>query len=292
MADQITFSQIKNWFTEQFSMKSLVHTTMVMGIFGLIPGAWMVGIPALILYGVVKQRSMLGTLRGFLDGLSKFWNNFERELDLRIIEAFNNDPISILKGLGAITLILAMGLNSWSLFAIYGIYRFTNNQWQTTFTSWMRSFYQHTMTIYNNINDKVLGISCFLIAMLALQIFMGGVGSIGLLGTGVIELAIVLTGLSAVFKDLGYALQHPIKAFMENSGKILGTLWGGWLAFHLYPGSVLRNVGLILGFAASFPLQFYGMVAAGYLAGYAIERFVDNLYSSLSNTPQVVNSNV
>lgn len=44
-----------NWFFKQIKISWLLKTCLVLGIgFGLIPGSWIIGIPLLIIYGVVK----------------------------------------------------------------------------------------------------------------------------------------------------------------------------------------------------------------------------------------------
>jgi len=256
MLNTIKNNAVVKWTYTQFSIKALIHSFIVMGIFGFIPGAWLVGLPLLGVYGLIKQKSIIKALTQFGLGTADFWNKLNHDLALRIADLINHQTVSIFKGIAAFTLLLTMGLSSWSLIAIYGIYRYSNEEWTNTFQNWLNRFIDFFKTFSTEISQgpsfrkKVMLLSVFA-ALLAWELYIGGPIAAVVMAASCLQLAIVATGFSAVLRDIGYILRNPIKSVLDNSGKICGVLWGRWVAFQIFPGRIVGSLGHAVGYVES-----------------------------------------
>lgn len=261
-----TASERRAWFSEQFGLSAIIKVTLTLGILGFIPGAWMVGLPILTVYGLIKRETVAQAIRRFF--------RFRKELDKPDLAATGGEKIAdflityyagILRWFATLMLFFTMPIG-FGIFAAYGLFRFTT-------TEWLEIFQQRCMDIYNfvissanrflrdaSFNAKlILGTTVSI--LIGSSILLSGPLVLFAYSISVCQLAAVLVGGTAAARDLMYALRNPGIAFTQNSGKIAGTFWGRWLAYRIFPGQIMGSMGPAMGHVQSYGL-FSGIASS------------------------------
>ncbi len=135
---------------------------------------------------------------------------------------------------------------------IYGLYRFTPDEWQAAFNRfWERTTRFFTVGVANTLDrmstSKKLILGTAMSVALALFAQSGGPLFIVDLGFFVAQYALVYVGFTAFFKDAKTWLRTPISNVFTNFGKILGTLWGRWLSYEIFTGTITGSLGPAIG---------------------------------------------
>lgn len=342
MASSIKKNKLIQWLQTQISVPAFIHTAIIFSIFGYVPGAWLFGAPLLLVYGLIKQKSFTGAMRQYQKGLSQFSKNFAKNFGERLADTLTNHPLSILKAAAAFFL-LCNGVTLLNILGVYGLYRYTNNEWKTKLTNLIKACYHFAAGFQNHPNfevsfyKKLILFSIFTLILTA-DLYFSGLQTLMVACLGLLQLGTFFIGATAAMNDCLYILANPMKVVTQNSGKILGMWWGRRLAHFLFSGRLQGTLGVAQGSVVSgesffwlfpknkfifgtgylslvadrtraafnnfltsvlFTLQvettgsFSGVVGpgpvsvllfimAGYCLGYAVEKLVENIFSSIS----------
>lgn len=251
MANILTNNRFAQW--TYTNSPALIKTALVLGIFGVIPGAWMVGVPILFTYGLIKKKSVATTLNQLAKDYTNAWNNIANTLGKKIGDSFTNHPASVIKFIAGFML-LTSGLNIWNLIGVYGIYRFTNDEWTATFRNRMKGLTNFIKGFFQGFGSQIfykrLLVAGAIAAFVGLGIYSFGLLSVSMLGLGfaVIQAVTISVGVTAVLNDLVYACTNPVKAGTDNAGKIVGAWWGRNLAHRIFTGRIEGSLGPAQGY--------------------------------------------
>ncbi len=238
------------------SFRPLLHSIFMFALFGFVPGAWVVGLPLLVVYGLYKQKSIAAQFNKFITSTKGFFDNFSQTLGERVGEIVSLHPVSIIKGVGTLAFLMTAGITPWSLVGVYGIYRHSNQHWIQMCQKWLESFYNFSLgfmskTVGSTTLYKRLGIGIAFSCLLALQAYSGGGLSLLLYSMSLFHWIINLIGFNALSNDILFFLKNPIKVLFNNSGKLFGSLWGQWLAYKIFAGHVEGTLGPAIGHVES-----------------------------------------
>jgi hypothetical protein len=240
-----------NWLYTQSSLQRIFKVTVLLGIFGFIPGAWLVGIPALSIYGFYKRRVLKTGIINAIRTANNIWHDFSAHLGEFISHQITNHPIKLLKLFVSMFLFATMSM-PFCFLGIYGLYRFTNEEWQQSFTRCadgvLRFF---SVGVANTLQgasfNKKIALGAIVSVTVAMMARSSGMMFFVELGLMAAQYALVYTGVSAFFRDARVWLRKPISNTSQNSGKILGTLWGRWLSYEIFTGTLVGTMGPAIG---------------------------------------------
>lgn len=336
------------WFKHQFGATALVKMFITLGILGFIPGAWMIGLPILTIYGLIKREAVAQGIRRFFSFRSLNSNNVNAaSAGEKIADFLITYYAGILRWFATLILFFTMPIG-FGLFAAYGLLRFTTSEWLEIFQQRCQDIYNFVVSGVNrglrdtSQNSKLI-LGALASLLLGMSIFTSGVGVLFAYSILICQFGAVLVGATAAARDIWYAISNPGISITQNAGKIAGTTWGHWIAYRLFPGQIsgsmgpavgqVQSYGLFSGLASSFlapdgwfvfnsggilgvmlsrftaffntvftnifvtqtmqisgdfygivgpsTLQLIAMMAVGCLVGYAVEKFVDSLYSEM-----------
>ncbi|MGE3319285.1 MAG: hypothetical protein AB7I18_08305 [Candidatus Berkiella sp.] len=262
-ASSITRSQ---WLRGQFTSAAVLKMFLTLGILGFIPGAWMIGLPILTIYGLIKRETVAQGIRRFFSFRSATANNLTASTaGEKIADFLITYYAGILRWFATLILFFTMPIG-FGLFASYGLLRFTTSEWLEIFQQRCQDIYNFVLSAANRVlrdastNIKlILGISTTL--LLGLSVLTSGIGVLFAYSIALCQLAAVLVGATAAARDLWYAIRNPGITATQHSGKIAGTTWGHWLAFRLFPGQISGSMGPAMGQVQSYGL-FSGLTSS------------------------------
>ncbi|MGD9592014.1 MAG: hypothetical protein AB7V32_05805, partial [Candidatus Berkiella sp.] len=238
------------------TLMPIINTALVLSLFGFIPYAWMFYLPIFLAYNIYHYKTTGASVIRFTTNLVTFFRNFSRRFGEWFGETLTLYPNRIVKIVASSAILLFLGLNSWSLIAIYGIYRFKDNEWLNFFNKGISAIYNFCTGVFIKSLGKTsfykrLGIGFGLAMLLATQSYVGGVFSLIMMGVLVANSIAIGIGFKALFRDLYYALRNPIKVAFKNTGKVIGALWGRYIAYRLLTGHVEGTLGPAIGHVES-----------------------------------------
>ncbi len=263
-----TFSQR---LRSQFSKAALIRTALVLCIFGFVPYAWMVGVPFLFTYGILKRNAIADSFMKFADDLEDLFNNFSTKAGTYLGNYFAEQPLpavaaTFARVLGTFLLLYA-GINVWNMMAIYGLWRFSDTKWKESFVGhakslgqFQSSFFRAPVAIRQGERRVVasnprtafmrrLVVLGAIALYFAWDVYVSGIMSaFTLTALVVFQGFAVAVGMSAVWRDLGYLFKNPIKVLTENPGKFMGVWWGREFAYRAVSGRIDGNLGPAVGF--------------------------------------------
>lgn len=287
------------WFKQQFGFTALLKAGITLSILGFIPGAWMIGLPLLTIYGLLKRETVAEGIRRFFS----FRKDIEtadvpKNLGEKTADFLITYYAGILRWFATFMLFFTMPIG-FGIFAAYGLFRFTTNEWLDIFQKRCNDIYNFVISSINRFvrdasfqSKMILGGTVAL--LLGLSIFMSGVGVLLAYSISVCQLAAVLVGVTAAVRDLKYAIQNPGLALTQHSGKIAGTFWGRWLAYRIFPGQITGSMGPAVGHVQSYGL-FSGIFSSflapegwfifnsGGILGVMLSRFMTFFNSIFTN---------
>lgn len=336
------------WLKQQLGTSAVIKMFLTLGILGFIPGAWMVGLPILTVYGLIKRETVAEAIRRFFSFRSLNANQVNaHSAGEKIADFLITYYAGILRWFATLILFFTMPIG-FGLFASYGLLRFTTSEWLEIFQQRCQDIYDFVASGFNRVlrdassNAKlILGVLASV--LLGMSLLTSGIGVLFAYSILICQLGAVLVGATAAARDLWYAISNPGITATQHAGKIAGTAWGHWLAFRLFPGQISGSMGPAMGQVQSYGLfsgltssflspdgwfifnsggvigimfsrflsffntvfanifitqsmqiqgDFYGvvgpstlqlvvMMAVGCLVGYAVEKFVDSLYSEV-----------
>jgi len=239
------------WFENQISIKSLLRSFLTLCIFGFVPGAWGIGLPILLIYGLVKHKKILTFIHDQFVSNIEFLKNFSHEFGVLIGEMLTNRMPAVLRG-GIGFLMLFTIPMPFCFLGLYGLFRYSVEQWRQIFQQRLEKLYQFTSGVVEGVHSRTtfykrLNIVLILAPILAAFIYYQGGLFVLNLALSLIQYAAISVGFSAFFRDLGRALKQPIKSLLSYTGIIVGGLWGRYLAHSLFPGRIYGNMGPAVG---------------------------------------------
>lgn len=247
------------WFKQQFGFTALLKAGITLSILGFVPGAWMIGLPLLTIYGLIKRETVAEGIRRFF----RFRKDIEttdapKNLGEKTADFLITYYAGILRWFATFMLFFTMPIG-FGIFAAYGLFRFTTNEWLDIFQQRCTDIYHFALGSINRFirdasfqSKMILGGTVAL--LLGISILMSGVGILLAYSITVCQLAAVLVGVTAAIRDLKYAIQNPGLALTQHSGKIAGTFWGRWLAYRIFPGQITGTMGPAVGHVQSYGL--------------------------------------
>lgn len=247
------------WLRQQFGLTALMKVTLTLGILGFIPGAWMIGVPVLSIYGLVKREKVAAALHRFFSFHAEGQpRNVANTLGDQTAEFLMTYYPGILRWAATLSMFFTMPI-FFGLLASYGLLRFTTNEWLDIFQRRCRDLYQFTLSSINRfVRDTTLRSKIILGSavgiMLGLSVLLSGIGIFIAYSILVCQLAAVLVGTTAIARDLREAYLNPGKSLTNNAGKAAGTFWGYSLAYRLFPGHVTGSMGPAVGQVHSYGL--------------------------------------
>ncbi|HRE30331.1 MAG TPA: hypothetical protein PLD88_00015 [Candidatus Berkiella sp.] len=286
------------WLRQQLGLTALIKATITLGILGFIPGAWIVGLPVLCVYGLIKREKVTQNIRRFFSFRAELeqQNNAEQSLGERTADFIITYYAGILRWFATAIMFFTMPIG-FGLIAGYGLLRFTTNEWLELFERRARDIYDFVIRGANRFLEDtsirakfILGSTVAL--LLGTSILLSGFGILLTYSIAVCQVAAVLVGCSALIRDLDYAMHNPGRALTANAGKMAGTFWGysiasqrvlfSRLAFftNIFLPQSMQIQGYFYGIAT--PLPMISMMLLGCLAGYAVEKFVDSLCNEVA----------
>lgn len=247
------------WFKQQFALSALLKAGITLSILGFIPGAWMVGLPLLTIYGLMKRETVAEGIRRFFSFRKDSQTaDVPQNLGEKTADFLITYYAGILRWFATFMLFFTMPIG-FGIFAAYGLFRFTTNEWLDIFQKRCSDIYQFVISSINRFvrdasfqSKMILGGT--VAVLLGASILMSGVGILLAYSISVCQLAAVLVGATAVIRDLKYAVQNPGIVLTQHSGKIAGTFWGRWLAYRIFPGQITGSMGPAVGHVQSYGL--------------------------------------
>lgn len=241
---------VLGWLSDQFQFTKMINTTILLGILGYIPGAWLVGIPLFTLYALLKQKSIMGAIQRMQGAFGALSLELAETMGKRLGDAISNNPISVLKSLMVLAILVVSGINSFSLVALYGIYAYTSDEWVDLFKEKLSSLYRFCTGTITTIwhakkYDKSYYRNAALMLTMILSVYLIGILSVP---TSLAEVVCTWIGFNAIFRDMGHALRNPLKTIFENPGKIIGGFWGYKLAYLIFKGKIYGSIGHPVGY--------------------------------------------
>ncbi len=248
------------------TMMPLINTAIIISLFGFVPYAWLVYLPLFAGFCLYHYRSIVKNSIYFFKNFIVFMRRFSRRAGEWTGETLTLYPNRIIKFAASLAIFLMLGFNSWSLIAVYGVYRFADQEWVTFFKKGLSGIYNFTSGLFMKSLGKTsfykrLGAGFGLAMLLATQSYLGGALSLFFMGSMIASTIAVGIGFKAFFRDLFYTLKNPIKVLLKSTGKILGALWGYHLAYRLFTGHVEGTLGSAVGHVESHGL-FSGLFSS------------------------------
>lgn len=274
------------------------------------PGAWIVGFPALIIYATVRAylfrrrdpARFNAAIEPYAVEIRRLRRNLGETTAQSITEYCLNNPIHITKLIAAFFIIFGWNM-PFSFFAVYGLFRFTNQEWLEIFQDKINSFYNIVSGILNGINRVLpfsIKLAAFITGCVLTGIFINSIGLSLVLINFVdfpLQMCATTVGFTALARDVSYMLRNPIRAFTNNPGKFYGLVWGRWLSFLLFPGRVVGSMGPASGHVDSagvftsvfgwlFPADHtqgwftFGSTLTGWLGG-KLFSFINSIFTSV-----------
>jgi len=272
-----------------------LRTAIIFGMFGFIPGFWNYAIFFLFTYGLLKEELLANALLLKYRALKRFWAHFSQNVGTLISDHFTDEPIKFLRGVASFFLFTTVSM-PYSFLGIYGMYRFSGQEWRAVFSRRLDGFYHFYAGLVLGISrpgasfsKKLTGVLGVL-ALLGLAVYASGsllLLELSFLG---VQFALVAVGLTAFLRDAKRFLERPLQAFLSNSGKLLGMLWGRWLAYQIFPGKVTGNMGPVLGH-----VQTYGIIpglTSSFLSPTGLFTFKTGLVKLLFSNVLILLSNI
>lgn len=261
-----TSANLNEWFREQFEVTAILKAAITLGILGFIPGAWMIGLPLLTVYGLIKREKVAEAIRRFF--------SFRKELQTENVAQTTGEKIAdflityyagILRWFATLILFFTMPVG-FGIFAAYGLFRFTTAQWLDIFQERCKDIYKFVQGgIGRFIRDASFNTQLALGLVVSLliggSILMSGGGVLFAYSIAVCQLAAVLVGATALGRDLLFALNNPGIALTKNAGKIAGAFWGHWLAYKVFAGQLTGSMGPTVGYVQNYSL-FSGLISS------------------------------
>ena len=205
-----------------------------------------------------------------------------------------NNPYKIFQSLFTLFW-LSNGITLWSLTAIYGIWSLDKDAYLSRLKivgaqarDLSRGFFSPFHRLSSQKQLIVLGVGT---ALILTQIYFSGPTFILALALGTVQLAAFAVGLSHFLAEIKkQILDRPIHFALENSLRLLGTIWGYWLAYNIFGGTIAGNFGPAFGTVANNGL-FAGSLASMFAptGGFVIShlglfaRFFESVGNSINN---------
>lgn len=253
------FIKIKNEINES----KFVQPLLVMAVMGWIPGAWSYLIPVLAVYGVIKRKELVG----FIDSISKSFNNFFNGSEEEQLEAHKNrnnrsffsrhmgewlggkissSPLNAVK-VSLSFYIFIMSAMPWSLFMIYALFRPKTEileaiykQFQSV-TSGLQGFFQNLSNV-QKVFFTLVGVSISSAVIGSIFVNSGLIGIVDASMT-ITMLGLTVAGFRFAMTDLAQTLSHPLKLLTHRMGIFLGIIGGNRLAHNLFFAKISGSLG-------------------------------------------------
>jgi|GEM_PF-6690631 len=261
-----TAAQRRTWMREQFGLTALIKAALTLSVLGFIPGAWMVGLPILTVYGLIKREKVAEAIRHFFSfGKRLQTENTAITMGEKIADFLITYYAGILRWFATLILFFTMPIG-FGIFAAYGLFRFTTTEWLDIFQQRCKDIYDFVISSINrfirdaDFNTKLI-LGSAVSVLLGLSIYMSGIGVLFAYSISVCQLAAVLVGGTAAARDIMYGMRNPGIALTQNAGKIAGTFWGRWLAYRIFPGQIMGTMGPAMGHVQSYGL-FSGIASS------------------------------
>jgi len=161
-------------------------------------------------------------------------------------------PINILKVLISLSLLTTWEVSPFSVLGIFGLYRFSNAVWKDKFKELIDIYKRFAQKFFEGatrefpLRQKILillGLSGFVAANIIFSSFGFLFSAAYIMG----HLVLISIGARAMWGDVRFGYHNPVKAFSENTGKILGAFWGRTTAYRTYSGFITGNLGFAWG---------------------------------------------
>ncbi len=253
------------WFKEQFEATAILKAAITLGILGFIPGAWMVGLPLLTVYGLIKREKVAEAIRRFFSFRKDQTENVAETAGEKVVDFFITYYAGILRWFATLILFFTMPVG-FGIFAAYGLFRFTTAEWLDIFQDRCKDIFRFIRGgISRFIRDASFNTKLILGSIVALliggSILLSGVGVLFAYSIAVCQLAAILVGATALGRDLLYALNNPGVALTQNAGKMAGAFWGHWLAYKIFAGQLSGSMGPTVGYVQNYSL-FSGLISS------------------------------
>ncbi len=162
------------------------------------------------------------------------------------------NAVGIFRIFSSLSILLLLGLNTWSIVAIYGIYRFPDLEWVRFFKNTLNNIQSFGFGFFNRTVGRrsfyvKLSMGCAMAIYVALEAYTGGALAVVATGLLFVQSIAIVIGFKALFRDLYYTLKNPIKVLLKHTGKIWGALWGRYLAYMFFTGRVEGTLGPAVG---------------------------------------------
>lgn len=253
-------SSLFRWIYTQVRLRYFVQSIITLGLFGLVPGAWLIALPVfgfyaaarIYLYRKLNPLEFRAIFGNFAPTMRAYIFNFRRTVNLRnAVDYCVDNPWAVAKFMTAFTILFTWSM-PFSFFSIYGMYRLSSAEWRTAFKNRASDLYDNAVTIMQSMDRQLNfttkaalfgGVASIIVGT---SYFLGsGIALLGLSEIPIIALEVCVTavGVTAIVRDVGEMLTRPIQHFMRHPGKFYGLVWGRWLAFEFLRGQVVGSVG-------------------------------------------------
>lgn len=296
----------------QSIFSALIKALLVVGIFGFIPGAWMIEIPLILGYGAIKAYVHRESIKRYIR------RNFQRTV--RTVFPRRNEEedeptwrewvgialgnivkktwFKIAKGLIAFILLFTLPI-PWSIFALYGLYRHSDRHLKRLLMQNLSGFYDFTVGLFKGTTRKLSFNQTLRNVIICSLLLAGGIYYSGNLfvvdlALTIMQSMIVWIGLNTALRDFGRAFKRPINMLCNNIGKILGGYFGRYFAYSFMTGKVTGSLGPAVGQVQSTGffselltplfspagLRFSNMSLFGRLLSSDFAHFVNGIFTS------------
>lgn len=250
----MNFASLRQWFNNQTIIPRLIRTSLILGTFGFVPGAWFFGVPFIFFYGLYKKEAIAAALLTSYARGSALWQDFAARLGAFVSNQIANNPFGVFRFFASVFLFTSMTIPFFML-GIYGLYRYPYEKWQEIFwQAYKKAMRFFTVGVAGTVRDLQFSRAVTLGAafIVPLVFFLHQGGAIILLELGILaaQYGLVYVGGKALLGTDGDAkkwLSTPFSNITQNLGKILGMLWGRWFAYEVFTGTIAGSIGPAIG---------------------------------------------
>lgn len=244
-------------------------------------------------------------MKAYTQGLSPQKKNFAKACGERLRDVIDNHPMSFFKAIAAFFL-MSEGIVLFNLLAVYGLYRFTNQEWTDHFRwlaqgsyNFIRGFRKSAQVVVNEIDnqsfDKKMYMTIGLVGLLGAELYFSGLSHLFGLGFLVFQGSAVSIGFMSAWNDFKYLLKNPFKVASDHPGKIAGMWWGYSLAHKLFAGFIKGDLGPTQGVMQNSLTEFFNLPLNRFIFNNTglglifdrIRNFTNNILSTLFFTSHV-----
>jgi hypothetical protein len=257
------FATLRNWFNNQTIIPRLARASLILGIFGFVPGAWFFGVPFIFLYGLYKKDAIAAALISSYERWSAVWQDFAARLGAFVSHQLVNNPFGVFRFFASLFLFSSMTI-PFTVLGIYGLYRYPPEKWQEIFwLGYKKAMRFFTVGVAETMRGltfpKAITLGAAFVIPFAFFLHLGGAIFLLELSMMAAQWGLVYVGFKALFgikkidslfEEEGDAIKWfrtPISNISKNLGKILGMLWGRWFAYEVFTGTLAGSIGPAIG---------------------------------------------